>query len=68
MGVPLSKEKLSILEISTALIFLAQPKSATLTTKPLDISIFYGFRSLWITPFPFITINAWTTCLNILII
>jgi hypothetical protein len=54
--------------MSKVLTLLAHPKSAILTTNPFEIKMFYGFRSLWITPFPFITMKAWTTCLNILII
>ena len=40
MGVPLSREKLSIFDISVVFTLLAHPKSATFIIIPLPISMF----------------------------
>ena len=58
MGVPLSREKLSIFDISVVFTLLAHPKSATFIIIPLPISMFSGLRSRWKTPLTFMTMNA----------
>jgi hypothetical protein len=69
MGVPLSNEKLSILDIYSGVKFLAHPKSAILTTIPLLYCFrrtFSGFRSLCMIPFTLRAMNALTICLKML--